>query len=515
VSEPVEKHYARSELTLVWRPALCVHARKCFTGLPSVFDPAKRPWIRIDGATADAIAAQVRLCPSGALSLLGDAPRQTTEPRVTTAPRLTTEPPRTTTRAVRREQLIHRLHEAAELEHSLMCTYLYAAFSLKQGDAEGLTPEEAAATTRWRRMIIDIAIEEMGHLAAVWNITSAIGGSPRFGRANFPIGAGLLPAAVVVKLAPFDETTIQHFVHLERPAGSTEPDGAGFSAELAFVRGAKRDRLTPMAFDYATVGELYSTIEAELRTFVAEHGERVTFCGDPSLQLGPTEVALDGATIVTSLDSALASLTAIVEQGEGSPPRSGDSHPGDSHFARFATIRAELAALRAARPGFSPAFPAATNPVLRTPLTPAGRVWIEHEEAATTVDVANASYALMLRLLAYAYILPRGKEKGLVVSLALELMRAVTLLGERAARLPAGPSHEGVNAGMSFTALRDTAPLPPGAPAHRYFTERLCEIATATAALQGTDPRTTAAAERMVGLTLRAEAGFSVPDDSA
>lgn len=29
-----------------------------------------------------------------------------------------------------REALIHALYEAAELEHNLMCTYLYAAFSL-------------------------------------------------------------------------------------------------------------------------------------------------------------------------------------------------------------------------------------------------------------------------------------------------------------------------------------------------------------------------------------------------
>ena len=32
-----------------------------------------------------------------------------------------------------REQLLHTLYEAAELEHNLMCTYLYAAFSLKRG----------------------------------------------------------------------------------------------------------------------------------------------------------------------------------------------------------------------------------------------------------------------------------------------------------------------------------------------------------------------------------------------
>ena len=46
---------------------------------------------------------------------------------------------------------LHALYEAAELEHNLMCTYLYAAFSLKDGEADGLSAEEAAAVKRWRR----------------------------------------------------------------------------------------------------------------------------------------------------------------------------------------------------------------------------------------------------------------------------------------------------------------------------------------------------------------------------
>src|SRR5215468_1434597 len=90
-------------------------------------------------------------------------------------------------RDISREALIHQLYEAAELEHNLMCTYLYAAFSLKTSVDEGLSPTEAEATTRWRRTILQVAIEEMGHLTAVWNITAALGGSPRFGRMNFPL----------------------------------------------------------------------------------------------------------------------------------------------------------------------------------------------------------------------------------------------------------------------------------------------------------------------------------------
>src|ERR1700692_2849488 len=95
-----------------------------------------------------------------------------------------------TKRVVTRELAIHALYEAAELEHNLMCTYLYAAFSLRRGEAEGLSATESAVVERWRRTILQVACEEMGHLAAVWNITAALGGAPRIGRMNFPLDAG-------------------------------------------------------------------------------------------------------------------------------------------------------------------------------------------------------------------------------------------------------------------------------------------------------------------------------------
>src|SRR5450755_5048967 len=74
-----------------------------------------------------------------------------------------------------REALIYMLCEAAELEHGIMCQYLYAAFSLKQSPAEGLTADEAAATQRWRKKISHVATQEMLHLSLVQNLLSAIG----------------------------------------------------------------------------------------------------------------------------------------------------------------------------------------------------------------------------------------------------------------------------------------------------------------------------------------------------
>src|SRR5215470_7053469 len=133
---------------------------------------------------------------------------------------------------ITREQILHSLYEAAELEHTLLCTYLYAAFSLKDGEAEGLRPAEASVVGRWRRTIHCVAFEEMAHLVAVWNITAALGGAPRFGRGNFPLDPGALPASIVVKLAPFSAAAVQHFIHLERPADAGEPEGAGFASEL-------------------------------------------------------------------------------------------------------------------------------------------------------------------------------------------------------------------------------------------------------------------------------------------
>src|SRR2546423_457786 len=174
-----------------------------------------------------------------------------------------------------REVLLHALYEAAELEHNLMCTYLYAAASLKDGEREGLGVEEAAAVRRWRQVLLGVAIEEMGHLAAVWNITSGLGGSPRFGRSNFPLDPGLLPASVVVKLAPFNADTLQHFVFLERPHGSAEPEGGGFAYERSYVRGGTSGaRLTPLGVNYDTVGDLYAARGARVAREPGRGGHR-------------------------------------------------------------------------------------------------------------------------------------------------------------------------------------------------------------------------------------------------
>lgn len=408
-----------------------------------------------------------------------------------------------------REQLAHALYEASELEHNLMCTYLYAAFSLKCGQAEGLTAPEAEAVARWRRSILQVAIEEMGHLAAVWNITVALGAAPRIGRMNFPLDSGYLPAGIVVKLAPFNANTLQHFIFLERPEGSAEPEGEGFAPERQFMRGNPAARLTPMSMDYDTVGVFYQAIKAGLVQLVQREGEAQAFRGSSALQLAGAEFGLSQVKPVICLKTALAAFDSIIAQGEGA-----QAHSSDSHYQKFIAIRSELAALQASNPQFTPAFRAATNPVLRRPPRPEGRVWIEDPAAVLTVDLANASYGLMLRLLAYAYAIPAGDgAKSTAMDLAIDIMKATALLGEHAARLPAGPANPECGAGMSFTTLRDSAAFPVGPAAEAFFVDRLNELSGAAQHLSisagaGASARLARAAELLASLALRAEQRF-------
>src|ERR1700747_2960495 len=129
-----------------------------------------------------------------------------------------------------REALIYMLCEAAELEHGIMCQYLYAAFSLKQSTDEGLTAEEAAAVQRWRKTISHVATQEMLHLSLVQNLLSAIGCAPHLSRANFPHAPGNSAPGAALPLLPFGEQALKHFVCLERPEGMDLDDAEGMAA---------------------------------------------------------------------------------------------------------------------------------------------------------------------------------------------------------------------------------------------------------------------------------------------
>lgn len=64
-----KREYKTEGLLVLWDSDLCTHCETCWRELPSVFDPKARPWVKIDGASPDAIREQVSKCPSGALAV--------------------------------------------------------------------------------------------------------------------------------------------------------------------------------------------------------------------------------------------------------------------------------------------------------------------------------------------------------------------------------------------------------------------------------------------------------------
>jgi CDGSH-type Zn-finger protein/uncharacterized Fe-S cluster protein YjdI len=379
-----------------------------------------------------------------------------------------------------REELIYLLTEAAEFEHVVMCTYLYAQWSLKKDESEGISAKEKAAIDDWRAAIRLVAMEEMLHLALVNNLLAAFGAAPHFGRPDFPIRQGYFPSALDFHLAPFNEQTMQHFVFIEHPEEIEVRDGEGFAHESHYQRVVCTDLLTPTARDYATQGHLYHGIAQAIRRLAGELGEERLFAGHGEAQLSSSEFPLPGIFEVTGVESALKALEEIVKQGEGAP-----AHRQDSHYARFEKVRREYLALKQARPDFEAAVPAARNPVLTEFADDAHVTRVTNTRARRVVDLGNSVYGLMLHTLAQVCApapLPSGLREGLS-EVAADLMRYLTTIGEAAARLPICHDRPGVNAGLSFALPRSFGQLVQ-ANAAQILAERSAELEDACRAIE-------------------------------
>src|SRR3954453_6904320 len=89
--------------------------------------------------------------------------------------------------SVRRRRLVAMLTEAAELEHALLCQYLYAAFSLKRRPDEGVSWQQLELMRQWEGSIMLLPPQEMEHLGLVCNVLTAIGEAPWLTRPNLPL----------------------------------------------------------------------------------------------------------------------------------------------------------------------------------------------------------------------------------------------------------------------------------------------------------------------------------------
>ncbi|MDB5792011.1 MAG: Ferritin-like [Massilia sp.] len=390
-----------------------------------------------------------------------------------------------------REQLIYLLTEAAEIEHGLMCTYLYAGWSLKQSASEGVTPAQLDAIERWRKEIRSVAMEEMAHLATVNNLLMSIGSPPHFRRQNFPVAAGYHPSSLVVRLAPLTRDTLAHFVYLERPEGMEMAQAKGFESPTSYERRPSATRLTPSLEDFDTVGHLYRGIQQGFENLAGRLGESALFVGSPDAQLGPDIMSMPGLVTVTNLRSALQAIEVIIEQGEGGGRNMENSE--ESHFARFVAMAAEYDAFLRDDPDFLPHRAIAFDPVMFAPLPGAPGCHVDARDSARVLDLANATYGLMLRLLASGTGIAAGGKarRRLEIDGAIGLMHVVHELGVLLTQLPAGSEFgpdATPHAGMNFHLPRSGLVLPQLGAGAALLAERANEIALALDVLAASIP---------------------------
>jgi hypothetical protein len=376
-----------------------------------------------------------------------------------------------------REALIYTLGKAAELEHLVMCQYLYAAFSLKMTEKEGVPAELLPSVQRWRKELLQIGQQEMLHLALVQNLLAAVGAAPRLARPNFPLPPGAFPAGVQIALLPFGEVALRHFAFLERPAGHDMTDTEEFAAlaKAEELPHAEEDEIGPHLQEFETIGHLYRSVEEGMAALAAGMGEAGLFIGPARAQATEEHFRWPELVAVHDLASAGAAIDTIVEQGEGAR---GDWK--DAHFGRLIRMLDEFLEVRQTHPDFDPTRPVELAHV-RPPASGVAVTLIEDPFTSRVTDLLNAVYEVLLQMLSRSFTNSGETPQQLatLADVAVGLMfAAVKPLGALVTRMPIVPAQPERTVGPAFELFYDVDYLlPHREAAWTIMEERLREIA--------------------------------------
>jgi len=411
-----------------------------------------------------------------------------------------------------REQLLCKLGVAAELEHNLLCAYLYTAASLKQNANEfaaDVSDEVVSTVGRWKGMVTGIAVQEMLHLTLASNLISALGGLPTFDRKNFPFDQGQVPfypASFRLDLQGYGlKALITYYLFEAFDSRNLTP------ASMKRARNMLSNVLGGTAKDYREVAEVEEVLDAfldddtvppiesigELYLNIAQGivalGEDL-FIGDPNLQMTDTAITnlfywaewnpfapdntqplpdprTPNLIAVTDVKSAIQAINTIVITGEGQAgpweaflQEQGYSFPKinqPSHEGIFSQLIKEyLPTLiqwnKTYGKWLQPARPVALNPYPYTNIpadagTPVTKILDPFTAAMDTLY--NDIYDLMLLLLqrTFGRLDENSFEAGCLVQTTIRTM--VYVLGSHGAVLTQLPisSDSEQTAGPSFT----------------------------------------------------------------
>lgn len=212
------------------------------------------------------------------------------------------------------EKLHVYLQNAIELEHSTIPPYLTAMFSLRSG-----------TNHRIGTLIRSIVIQEMLHMSIAANILIAIGGRPQINNPAFiPKYPGPLPmdiGGLIVGIEAFSMPVVKDtFMAIEQPEDEIPVRTPG---------------LLEAAETYATIGEFYDAIKAQIRALGPSIFVNPTA---PPQVVAPHWFPPDKLYPITDPDTACRAIDLIKLEGEGTALTPYQSPDDPAHFYKFGSI---------------------------------------------------------------------------------------------------------------------------------------------------------------------------------
>jgi len=301
------------------------------------------------------------------------------------------------------------LHCGAEIEHSLMVQYLYAAWSLGGPQVPTADRQQVAG---WQTVILGIAKEEMGHLVTVENLLRFIGGPLNFEREDYPFRSEFYPFNFTLERLTLD--SLAKYVVAESPDDWHGPEADEIKRR---AERANRGVVTPVGRLYGRLIELFATTDPpyleerdlQPRTLAYQaswdewgrgyrDGQRNSTGPEPH---SPDLLILTAA----SRDQAVAGLRAVAEQGEA---LAHEKDREESHFERFLRIYREMREVT-----WEPSRPVALNPKPAGESDPDGEAGVAEDrdlacdvitdrEAIVWAYLFNVRYRLLLVNLIHA-----------------------------------------------------------------------------------------------------------------
>ncbi len=338
-----------------------------------------------------------------------------------------------------KDHLVMLLHIGAEIEHSLMVQYLYAAYSL---GGEQVPAEHRKMVRGWQANILAVAKEEMGHLLTVQNILTLIGAPINLGRMNLPWDIQFYPFPF--QLEPLSLDSVACYVYAEMPSekefseAAQRGGGGGLLDRYQRFEQKDRARIIERVRKRTTkhgphrVGNLYNEIldllgdgtripdeEFQEKTYAFQSSSDEWGRGyQPRPRMLDAEGGLVGeakpepgirrAYVMVdrcaARSQAMAALRALSVQGEAPvlAVKEADEH---SHFDRFLKIYQQFDDLGGS---WDPARPVPTNPTtMRDPDAEDDKGYISALHSQEWASLFNLRYRMLLKYLAHTFQLAR------------------------------------------------------------------------------------------------------------